>query len=63
MTPNIGVAIITYQSPEDAVRAAWKDRHLFNARKYAQRWLNLPAFGQAFIEAVAEACKRFGVTP
>ena len=47
----------------DAVRAAWKDRHLFNARKWALRWLNLPAMGQAFIEAVAEACKRFGVQP
>jgi glycosyltransferase involved in cell wall biosynthesis len=46
-----------------SVRKAWGRRHELDARRYALRWLNLPAFGQAFIEAAVEAASRFGVTP
>jgi hypothetical protein len=47
----------------NAVREAWKARHTLNGRNWALRWLNLPQFGKAWIEAVAEAAKRFGVNP
>jgi hypothetical protein len=46
-----------------AVRAAWKDRRRLDGRRWALRWLNLPLFGQGFLEAVVDASKRFGVNP
>ena len=46
-----------------AIRTAWEYRHDLNPRPWALRWLNLPQFGAAYIEAVAEAATRFGVRP
>jgi glycosyltransferase involved in cell wall biosynthesis len=47
----------------DAVREAWKNRMAFDGRRWALRWLGLGCFGQQWIFAVEEACKRFGVQP
>ena len=44
-----------------AIREAWAIRHLLNGRAWALRWLNLPAFGQKWVECIADAAKKLGV--